>query len=98
MHLIPGPLAARDSAFIKSELDFGTFVWSAWGARLLSDFGYGTIAATLGGSDYRRVEFIDNNPAGHNTVVVNEGACATGSSPSILACLSPERCSLLEGC
>ena len=65
-------LNARDSSFTKSELDYGTLAWTAWGQQLLAEFGYGTIASTLGPTDYRRAEYIDNNPAGHNTVVVKE--------------------------
>ena len=53
--------------------DFGTVTWSAWGSRLLSEFGYGTIASTsLSVEDTRRMELLDNNPAGHNTVIVRE--------------------------
>ena len=59
------------SSFIKSELDFGTVTWSAWGARLLSEFGYGTIATTSGGDDTRRMELLDNNPAGHSARAVS---------------------------
>ena len=65
-------IQARPSSFIKSELDFGTLTWSAWGARLLSEFGYGTIASFSNGDDTRRQGFLDNNPAGHNTVIVRE--------------------------
>ena len=32
-------LQARPSDWIKSEVDFGTVQWSAWGSRLLSEFG-----------------------------------------------------------
>ena len=76
-------LQARPNAYAHSEVDFGTLVWSAWGSRLLSDFGYGTIASSVGKWDTRRYVYIDNNPAGHNTVVIREaysdgsgGACA----------------------
>ena len=65
-------LQARPSSWIKSEVDFGTVVWSTWGARLLSEFGYGTIATTSNAWDTRRLAYLDNNPAGHNTVVVRE--------------------------
>ncbi len=59
-------LQARPSDWIKSEIDFGTIIWSAWGCRLLSEFGYGTIATALPNdpSDTRRLEFLDNGPAG----------------------------------
>ena len=54
-------LQARPNSFSHSEVDFGTLVWSAWGARLLADFGYGTIATAVGEWDTRRYEYIDNN-------------------------------------
>ena len=76
-------LQARPNSWAHSEVDFGTIVWSAWGSRLLSDFGYGTIATSVGQWDTRRYSAIDNNPAGHNTVLIREafgdgegGACA----------------------
>ena len=53
-------------------MDFATFIWSAWGTRLISEYGYGTIATAVGPWDTRRYEYIDNNPAGHNTLVVRE--------------------------
>lgn len=53
-------------------MDFGTFTWSAWGVRLISEYGYGTIATAVGQWDSRRYQYIDNNPAGHNTVVIRE--------------------------
>jgi len=65
-------LQARPNSFAHSEVDYGSIIWSAWGSRLLSDFGYGTIATAVGQWDTRRYEQIDNNPAGHNTVVVRE--------------------------
>ncbi|CAK9003058.1 Hypothetical protein (Fragment) [Durusdinium trenchii] len=65
-------LQARPNSHSHSEVDFGTFTWSAWGARLISEYGYGTIATAIGEWDLRRYEYIDNNPAGHNTVVVRE--------------------------
>ena len=72
----------RPSSFIKSEIDFGTVTWSAWGSRLLSEFGYGTIATTQGGDDTRRMAWLDNSPAGHNTVIVREAfqSAAHGAS------------------
>ena len=39
---------------------------------MISEYGYGTIATAVGPWDTRRYEYIDNNPAGHNTVVVRE--------------------------
>ena len=65
-------LQARPNTWSHSEVDFGTLTWSAWGSRLLSDFGYGTIATSVGSWDTRRYLYIDNNPAGHNTVVIRE--------------------------
>ena len=75
-------LNGRPSSFIKSEIDFGTVTWSAWGSRLLSEFGYGTIATTQGGDDTRRMAWLDNNPAGHNTLIVREAfqSAARGDS------------------
>ena len=72
-------LQARPNTFSHSEVDFGTFIWSAWGSRLLSDFGYGTIATAVGDWDTRRYQYIDNNPAGHNTVVVTEAFASPAS-------------------
>jgi hypothetical protein len=63
---------ARPSSWIKSELDYSTVIWSAWGSRLLSEFGYGTIATSTHPADTRRIEYLDNNPAGHSVVVVRE--------------------------
>ena len=65
----------------RPQVDFGTVIWSAWGNRLLSEFGYGTIATAVGPWDTRRLMFIDNSPAGHNTVVIRE-AYASRSSDS----------------
>lgn len=30
-------LQARPNTFAHSEVDFGTFIWSAWGTRLISE-------------------------------------------------------------
>ena len=76
-------LQARPNSFAHSEVDFGSVVWSAWGARLLSDFGYGTIATAVGEWDMRRYAEIDNNPAGHNTVVVREAFASGANSEKI---------------
>ena len=65
-------LQARPNSYSHSEVDFGTFTWSAWGVRLISEYGYGTIATAVGQWDFRRYEYIDNNPVGHNTVVIQE--------------------------
>ena len=54
-----------------TELDFGTVVWLAYGNRLLVDFGYGTI----GNKQYQTLpdyDTFDNNPTGHNTLVIPE--------------------------
>ena len=76
-------LNARPNDFAHSEVDFGSVIWSAWGQRLLSDFGYGTIATAVGLWDTRRYEQIDNNPAGHNTVVVREAFVSGANSDTI---------------
>ena len=34
-----GIQSESDGMDTDSEVDFGTLVWSAWGSRLLSDFG-----------------------------------------------------------
>ncbi|CAE7628168.1 unnamed protein product [Symbiodinium microadriaticum] len=59
-------------SFLAVQVDFGTFIWTAWGTSLISEYGYGTIATAVGPWDTRRYEYIDNNPAGHNTLVVRE--------------------------
>ena len=54
-----------------TELDFATFVWTAFGNRLLYDFGYGSISNT----QYDIAEssqIFDNNPVAHNTLVIPE--------------------------
>ena len=65
-------LQARPNTFAHSEVDFGSIIWSAWGSRLLSEFGYGTIATSVNQYDMRRYMQLDNNPAGNNTVVIQE--------------------------
>ena len=45
---------------------------TAWGARLFSEHGYGVIAKNVGDGDTRRVANVDNNPAGHNTLIVRQ--------------------------
>jgi len=65
-------LQARNNIYAHSEVDFGTFLWSAWGTRLISEFGYGTISTSVSQWDMRRYAYLDNNPAGHNTVIVRE--------------------------
>jgi len=65
-------LQARPNTYAHSEVDFGTLTWSAWGARLLSEYGYGTIATSVNKFDMRRYQYLDNNAAGHNTVIIRE--------------------------
>eukprot|EP00051_Salpingoeca_urceolata_P016965 m.228476 g.228476 ORF g.228476 m.228476 type:complete len:650 (+) comp18829_c0_seq4:2464-4413(+) len=59
-------IQARPNAFAHAELDFGTVVWVAGGVRMLYDLSYGTVASFYAG----RHRQLDNNPAGHNTLVV----------------------------
>eukprot|EP00040_Diaphanoeca_grandis_P036213 m.230153 g.230153 ORF g.230153 m.230153 type:complete len:1340 (-) comp33572_c0_seq14:24-4043(-) len=63
---------SRPNSFPHSEVDFGTFKWCAYGASLLTENGYGTISQSIAHYDYRRFLQLDNNPAGHNTVIINE--------------------------
>lgn len=65
-------LQARPNRFPHSEVDFGTFTWAAYGASLIAEFGYGTIATAVQPWDFRRFAQIDNNAASHNTVVIRE--------------------------
>ena len=69
--------------FPHRELDFGGLIWSAYGNRLLYDFGYGDIAKTAQGKPYLikdgTNELFDNLPLGANTLVV-ENATQTGYS------------------
>jgi hypothetical protein len=71
---------ARPNAFPHSEVDFGTFKWTAFGSSLISEFGYGTIATAVNRRDSRRLINLDNSPTGHNTLVIRE-ALTTGTSP-----------------
>ena len=65
---------ARDSSIPHTEMDFGTMVWTAWGVRFMSEHGYGTIADNpmTGIGDTRRIGAADNNPAGHNTLIIRQ--------------------------
>ncbi len=67
--------------FPHRELDFGGLIWSAYGNRLLYDFGYGEIALTAQGKPYLlndgNIQLFDNLPLGTNTLVV-EDATQTG--------------------
>jgi hypothetical protein len=52
-----------------TELDFGSVTWVAYGTRLLADLGYGSIGIGYGiPPNYAP----DNNPTGHNTLVIPE--------------------------
>lgn len=62
----------RPNEFPHSEVDFATISWTSHGMRLLGEHGYGTIATAVGPWDMRRFAQIDNNPAGHNTVVIRD--------------------------
>ncbi len=62
-------VSAVPSEFEHTELDFGTLVWTAYGSRLLWDSGYGSIGDVYSTTpDYPP----DNNPTGHNTLVIPE--------------------------
>ena len=61
---------AKANGLLHAEIDYGTLVWTAWGARLLSEHGYGTISS--GTADPGRALSVDNNPAGHNTLVIRQ--------------------------
>jgi len=63
-------ISAIPSSFSHTELDFGTFVWAAYGNRLIWDMGYGT----LHGDRYETIPEHppDQNPTGHSTLVIPE--------------------------
>jgi len=84
LHLFP-PMSVYVDAIANfdftgrcSEVDFGTVVWTAHGQRLLADLSYGTIANEYAGR-YRQ---LDNNPAGHSTLIVREAFVSESTSPS----------------
>jgi hypothetical protein len=63
-------VSAVPNWYSHTELDFATLIWSAYGNRLLVDSGYGDLA-----SDRYVTEpdaSPDQNPTGHNTLVVPE--------------------------
>ena len=60
--------SAIPNAQPHTELDFGGLVWSAYGNRLLADFGYGDLLGTR----YDRVAAPDQNPTGANTLVIED--------------------------
>jgi|GEM_PF-1355515 len=62
-----------------TELDFATMVWIAYGNRLLVDFGYGSIGNDRYES-YPDYQTFDNNPMGHNTLVIPEAYNGTDLS------------------
>ncbi|MEO2161773.1 MAG: hypothetical protein ABGY29_04540, partial [bacterium] len=63
-------VSAVPNAFPHTELDFGAVTWAAYGSRLLSDMGYGSIGGSF--ERYDISSYPDNNPAGHNTLVLRE--------------------------
>ena len=65
-------LQARPNAWPHSEVDFGTFKWTAWGQHLIGEFGYGTIGKAVDRFDARRLAEMDNSPVGHNTIIIRE--------------------------
>ena len=77
------PHIGRPNAYPHSEIDFGTFKWSAYGAQFISDLGYGSIAAGYIWWDLRRHAQLDNNPAGHNTLVIREAFVKSVTNPAI---------------
>jgi hypothetical protein len=63
-------ISAIPNSFSHTEMDFGTFVWLAYGNRLIWDMGYGTLHSD-------RYETIpdyppDQNPTGHSTLIIPE--------------------------
>jgi len=62
--------------FPHRELDFGALIWSAYGNRLLYDFGYGEIAKTAQKRPYLirdgDTKLWDNLALGANTLVVED--------------------------
>ena len=72
-----------------TELDFASIIWAAYGQRLLTDMGYGTIGssgASVGGGHHRYDTLPDhapdNNPTGHNTLVVREAVHPDADNPA----------------
>ncbi|EFA85510.1 hypothetical protein PPL_01467 [Heterostelium album PN500] len=59
-------MEGKYNGYPHTESDFGGFIWSGYGARFLYDMSYGTIAKT------DKTLEIDNNPAGANTLVVED--------------------------
>lgn len=73
-------MQARPNEFPHSEVDFGTFKWTAFGSSLVTEFGYGTIATAVNQFDSRRLVNPDNNPSGHNTLVIREALLSANSA------------------
>ena len=63
-------VSAIPSWYSHTELDFGTLIWSAYGNRLLLDSGYGDLANDRYVTEPDGPP--DQNPTGHNTLVVPE--------------------------
>ena len=62
-------VSAIPNRYQHTELDFGSLIWAAYGHRLLTDMGYGSLGKRyLTEPDYAP----DNNPTGHNTLVIAE--------------------------
>jgi parallel beta-helix repeat protein len=62
--------------FPHRELDFGALIWTAYGNRLLHDFGYGEIGKTSSKQAYLiqdgDLQLFDNLALGANTLVVED--------------------------
>ena len=63
-------VSAIPNRYAHTELDFGSVIWAAYGHRLLTDMGYGTLTSNR---YYTEPDYApDNNPTGHNTLVVSD--------------------------
>lgn len=69
-------VSATPNDFPHRELDFAGVIWSAYGNRLLYDFGYGEIGKVAQGKPYllseNGTQLYDNLPLGGNTLVVED--------------------------
>lgn len=74
-------IEASNSAFPHRELDFGQFIWSAYGVRYLSDWGYGKIVDKS--DPYNLTKNVDFLPSGHNTLYVPEQLAVDSSGARI---------------
>jgi hypothetical protein len=63
-------ISAIPNSFSHTEMDFGTFVWVAYGNRLIWDVGYGTLHSDRyqTAPDYPP----DQNPFAHSTLIIPE--------------------------